>query len=100
MLPRGSVHAALVAGRRGPTTIPERPGEDLSMIDATRLSPAEQKAFYDEQGYIVHPELLSQDEVAVLRAALAETLQEAEGLTESNENFSVPPGAAENHTDP
>jgi ectoine hydroxylase-related dioxygenase (phytanoyl-CoA dioxygenase family) len=62
------------------------------MIDATRLSPAEQKAFYDEQGYIVHPELLTQDEVAVLRAALAETLKEAEGLTESNEKFSVTRG--------
>ena len=55
------------------------------MIDATRLSPAEQKAFYDEQGYIVHPDLLSQDEVAVLRAALAEVLEESKGLTENTE---------------
>jgi ectoine hydroxylase-related dioxygenase (phytanoyl-CoA dioxygenase family) len=62
------------------------------MIDATRLSPAEQKAFYDEQGYIVHPELLTQDEVAVLRAALAETLKDAEALTESNEKLSVTRG--------
>jgi phytanoyl-CoA hydroxylase len=62
------------------------------MINATRMSPAEQKAFYDEQGYIVHPELLSQDEVAVLRAALAEVLEESKGLTENNEKFSVTRG--------
>lgn len=62
------------------------------MIDATRQSPAEQKAFYDEQGYILHPDLLTQDEVATLRTALAETLAEAEGLTESNSKFSVTRG--------
>jgi phytanoyl-CoA hydroxylase len=62
------------------------------MIDATRLSPAEQKAFYEEQGYIVHPDLLSQDEVAVLRAALAEVLEEAKGLTDNTDKFSVKRG--------
>lgn len=62
------------------------------MIDATKLSPAEQKAFYDEQGYILHPDLLNQDEVATLRAALAEVLEEAKGLTETNEKFSVTRG--------
>src|ERR1044071_1002572 len=62
------------------------------MIDATQLSPAEQKAFYDEQGYIVHPALLSQDEVAVLRAALDELLEEAKGLTDNTEKFSVKQG--------
>jgi len=62
------------------------------MIDTTRMSPTEQKAFYDEQGYILHPDLLSQDEVATLRAALAETLEEANGLTETNEKFSVTRG--------
>ena len=62
------------------------------MINATRMSPAEQKAFYDEQGYIVHPDLLTQDEVAVLRSALAEVLEESKGLTENNEKFSVTRG--------
>ena len=62
------------------------------MIDATQLSPAEQKAFYEEHGYIVHPELLSQDEVAVLRAALAEVLEEAKGLTDNSDKFSVKRG--------
>src|SRR5438045_734036 len=47
----------------------KRSREGLSMIDTTRMSPAEQKAFYDEQGYILHPDLLNQDEVATLRAA-------------------------------
>jgi len=67
------------------------------MIDATQLSPAEQKAFYDEQGYIVHPDLLTQDEVATLRAALDEVLEEATGLTETNEKFSVTRGDDGNH---
>jgi phytanoyl-CoA hydroxylase len=62
------------------------------MLNPTRLSPTEQKAFYDEQGYIVHPDLLTQDEVAVLRAALAEVLEEAKGLTDNNEKFSVKRG--------
>jgi ectoine hydroxylase-related dioxygenase (phytanoyl-CoA dioxygenase family) len=62
------------------------------MIDATRMSPAEQKAFYEEQGYIVHPELLSRDELTVLRAALAEVLDEANGLTENTDKFSVKRG--------
>ena len=62
------------------------------MIDATRMSPAEQKAFYDEHGYIVHPELLNRDEVAVLRAALDEVLEESKGLTENNEKFSITRG--------
>ena len=62
------------------------------MIDATRQSPAEQKAFYDENGYILHPELLTQDEVATLRAALDETLEEAKGLTETTSKFSVTRG--------
>src|SRR4051812_4739561 len=66
--------------------------EDRMAIDATRLSPAEQKAFYDEQGYIVHPELLSQDELAVLRAALAEVLEESKGLTDNTDKFSVKRG--------
>ncbi len=56
---------------------------------AAELSPAEQKAFYEDQGYLVFPELLSPAELATLRAALAEVLQEAEGLTASNDKFSV-----------
>jgi ectoine hydroxylase-related dioxygenase (phytanoyl-CoA dioxygenase family) len=62
------------------------------MIDATQQSPAQQKAFYDEHGYILHPALLTQDEVAMLRAAMDETLEEAKGLTETNSKFSVTRG--------
>src|SRR5215218_1196191 len=62
------------------------------MIDATQMSPAEQKAFYDEQGYVVHPDLLNRDELAVLRAALDEVLEEAKGLTDNTEKFSVKRG--------
>ncbi len=52
----------------------------------------QQNAHYEEQGYLVFPELLDQQELAVLRAALAEVLEEAEGLTETNEKFSVTRG--------
>jgi ectoine hydroxylase-related dioxygenase (phytanoyl-CoA dioxygenase family) len=50
---------------------------------------AEQKARYDEEGYLVFPELLDAVELATLRSALAEVLDEAAGLTESNEKFSI-----------
>jgi len=38
---------------------------------------AEQKAYYDEHGYITFPEMLGASEVAVLQAALAELLDKA-----------------------
>ena len=41
---------------------------------------AQQKAQYDEKGYVVFPEMLSQAEVAVLRSALDELLAEADAL--------------------
>jgi phytanoyl-CoA hydroxylase len=53
---------------------------------------AEQKSQYEEQGYLVFPELLSPTELAELRGALAEVLQGAEGQTESNEKFSITRG--------
>jgi phytanoyl-CoA hydroxylase len=56
------------------------------------MTPEEQKAHYEEQGYLVFPELLDRDELAGLRAALAEVLAEAEGLTETNEKFSITAG--------
>ena len=49
------------------------------------------RAQYEDAGYLVFPELLDAVELAQLRAALAEVLQEAEGLTESNDKFSVVP---------
>src|SRR5438128_4453311 len=59
---------------------------------ASELSPSEQKTYYEDQGYLVFPQLLSGKELARLRAALAEVLREAEGLTESNDKFSVTQG--------
>jgi ectoine hydroxylase-related dioxygenase (phytanoyl-CoA dioxygenase family) len=56
------------------------------------LSPAAQRAQYEDQGYLVFPELLSQTELLTLRSALAEVLAEAEGLTESTDKFSVTQG--------
>jgi phytanoyl-CoA hydroxylase len=61
------------------------------MVQAIQLSPTEQKTQYEEEGYLVFPELLDSVELAQLRAALAEVLQEADGLTESNDKFSVVP---------
>jgi ectoine hydroxylase-related dioxygenase (phytanoyl-CoA dioxygenase family) len=57
------------------------------------MAPAEQKAFYAEHGYIVHPDLLSTHEVAALRAAVDEVLEEARGLTETNDKFSITRGS-------
>src|SRR5438093_1184646 len=59
------------------------------MAVSTQMTAAEQRAFYEEQGYLVFPELLDATELGALRAALAEVLAEAEGLTESTEKFSV-----------
>ena len=59
---------------------------------AHAMSSAEQRAFYEDQGYLVFPEMLSRGEVAVLRAALDEVLEEARGLTESNQKFSITRG--------
>jgi phytanoyl-CoA hydroxylase len=56
---------------------------------ANQLGPAEQQAFYADQGYLVVPELLTSTELSDLRTALADVLREAEGLTETNDNFSV-----------
>src|SRR5438876_494675 len=53
------------------------------------VSPSQQQAQYEDEGYLVFPELLDQAELATLRAALAEVLREADGLTESNDKFSV-----------
>jgi phytanoyl-CoA hydroxylase len=60
-----------------------------SARSAAELSASEQKAYYEEQGYLVFPELLSAAELETLRSALGEVLAEAEGLTASNDKFSV-----------
>jgi ectoine hydroxylase-related dioxygenase (phytanoyl-CoA dioxygenase family) len=56
---------------------------------ASELSLAEQKAYYEDQGYLLFPEMLSAEELATLRAALAEVLVEAQGLETTNAKFSV-----------
>jgi ectoine hydroxylase-related dioxygenase (phytanoyl-CoA dioxygenase family) len=56
---------------------------------ASELSLAEQKAYYEEQGYLVFPELLSAEELGRLRTALTEVLVEAQGLQTTNEKFSI-----------
>ena len=59
---------------------------------AHAMSPEEQQAFYADQGYLVFPEMLGRDEVAALRTALDEVLEEARGLTENTPKFSVTRG--------
>ena len=59
---------------------------------ASSMSPVEQRAFYGAHGYLVFPEMLDRDEVAVLRAALDEVLEEARGLTETGQKFSITRG--------
>jgi phytanoyl-CoA hydroxylase len=56
---------------------------------ANVLTPAEQRAAYEQDGYLVFPELLDGSELAALRGALAEVLRDAEGLTETNDKFSI-----------
>jgi phytanoyl-CoA hydroxylase len=56
---------------------------------ASELSPSEQRAAYHDHGYLVFPTLLDAAELATLRSALAEVLREAEGLTDTNEKFSI-----------
>jgi hypothetical protein len=53
------------------------------------LTPAEQRAAYEQDGYLVFPELLDATKLAALRSALAEVLRDAEGLTETNDKFSI-----------
>jgi ectoine hydroxylase-related dioxygenase (phytanoyl-CoA dioxygenase family) len=63
----------------------------LASRTADGLGRAEQRAFYEERGYLVFPELLDAAELGTLRAALAEVLREADGLKESNDKFSITP---------
>lgn len=56
-----------------------------------RRSAAELRASYDEYGYVV-ADLLTDTELAELRAALDEVLARAAGLTSSNENFFIAMG--------
>jgi phytanoyl-CoA hydroxylase len=53
------------------------------------LTAADQRAAYESDGYLVFPELLDATELATLRGALADVLHDAEGLTETNDKFSV-----------
>jgi len=55
------------------------------------LTPAEQRAAYEQDGYLVFPELLDATDLAALRSALAEVLRDAEGLTETNDVASSTP---------
>jgi len=56
---------------------------------ASELSLTEQKAYYEDQGYLVFPEVLNAEELTRVRGALAEVLLEANGLQASNTKFSV-----------
>ena len=51
--------------------------------------PSERKAFYQQMGYLIAPEVLEPSEVDELRVALDEVLAEAEGLQASNSKFAL-----------
>ena len=61
----------------------------LMATQVSALAPANQRAAYEHDGYLVIPELLDRTELATLRSALAEVLREAKGLTEANDKFSI-----------
>jgi ectoine hydroxylase-related dioxygenase (phytanoyl-CoA dioxygenase family) len=51
--------------------------------------PSERKLFYEENGYLLVPEVLKPSEVEELRSALEEVLEEAAGLEASNAKFAL-----------
>ena len=59
------------------------------MKTAAVAAPSERKAFYEENGYLIVPDLLGPSEVDELREALTEVLEEAEGLQASNAKFAL-----------
>jgi phytanoyl-CoA hydroxylase len=59
------------------------------MNSAMIAPPGERKAFYEETGYLIVPELLEPAEVDELRLALGQVLAEAEGLQASNSKFAL-----------
>jgi ectoine hydroxylase-related dioxygenase (phytanoyl-CoA dioxygenase family) len=65
------------------------PARHVVSRHANELSPAEQRAYYEEEGYLVFPQLLDSVELGNLRTALAEVLHDADGLTETNDKFSI-----------
>ena len=58
-------------------------------ISTAPRTAAEQKAWYDEQGYITFPDMLSPAEVDVLQAALTELLEEADTVPDDVEMTEV-----------
>jgi ectoine hydroxylase-related dioxygenase (phytanoyl-CoA dioxygenase family) len=60
-----------------------------SKTSANAMTASEQRALYEDQGYLVFPSLLSDDELSELRTALADVLRDAQGLSETNDKFSV-----------
>src|SRR5919201_452979 len=65
------------------------PATHVVIRHANELSPAEQRAYYEEEGYLVFPQLLDGEELGNLRTALAEVLRDADGLTETSDRFSI-----------
>lgn len=61
-------------------------------VATDQLSPSQQRRCYEEEGYVLLPELLTRAEVGALQDALAELLPESQGLTANNEKFSITPG--------
>lgn len=59
------------------------------MNTAVVAPPSERKLFYEENGYLIVPELLEPYEVSELRTALSEVLEEAEGLQASNAMYAL-----------
>lgn len=59
------------------------------MVVGTVVAPSERASFYEENGYLIVPEVLDSSEIAVLRSALDQVLSEAEGLQKSNEKFAL-----------
>jgi ectoine hydroxylase-related dioxygenase (phytanoyl-CoA dioxygenase family) len=69
---------------------------ESAVLDATRLTAAQRRGAYDEFGYLVFPGLLDQVEIGDLRRALGEVLDDAAGLAQSNDKFSIVPSDSGN----
>jgi len=61
--------------------------------DCSGLTRRDQNEFYERQGYLLFKDLLNAAEIAALRSALDEVLDEAKGLTTSNDKFILSQGS-------
>jgi phytanoyl-CoA hydroxylase len=70
--------------------VEDKKGRKEKYMNRAKVAPpSERRAFYEQMGYLIAPEVLEPSEVDELRVALSEVLAEAEGLHASNSKFAL-----------